>query len=95
MEEISSRPSDSLEVTEPQTSRKHFLGRLGVTLLAAVGAGAFAQSAFAVSNCCRDCNNCPSCSGGCYCNCQCPGGSSYCWTAGPCLTTQTCVQCPC
>jgi hypothetical protein len=83
---------------ESSTSRRRFLRRLGVTLGVAVGAAAFAQPAFALGNCCRDCADCGECQGpngvGCWCACMCPT-NSYCWVSGQCLQTQTCVQCPC
>jgi hypothetical protein len=99
MPKTNSTPGTALaEKGAVPTSRKHFLRRLGITLAVAVGAGTFVQSAFAVSNCCTACADCTACWNGywgCLCSCQCPDGNSYCWVSGPCLDTQTCVQCPC
>lgn len=84
-----------------KTGRKRFLRQLGVTLIAAVGAGALAEAAFAnPGQCCPDCSRCGTCAGGtgCYCYCDCTGiSSSYCWNLDNpgCRTNSTCVSCPC
>jgi hypothetical protein len=88
--------SDSeLEEIAPKSSRKRFLRQLGMTLAAAIGAGTFAKSAFAFNNCCKNCASCGTCSGGCWCFCDCSGAGtqSYCSTVS-CLSAG-CVTCPC
>jgi hypothetical protein len=81
----------------PRSSRKRFLRQIGVTMLAAVGAGALARSAFATNNCCANssCGVCQTSQGnGLYCFCSCPGGGSYC--SSICIIGGSgCVMCPC
>jgi hypothetical protein len=85
---------------EPRpTSRRRFLRSVGVTLLAAVGAGALAKSAFAIEGqCCRDCS-CGTCMDGCYCTCDCGSAGTYCYTgSGGCILSSStpCGHlCPC
>jgi hypothetical protein len=85
--------------SKEQFSRTRFLRRLGVTLAVAVGAGVLAKPAFAVGNCCRDCNRCVSCGESacyCWCNCSGTGTGDYCWEVpAGCLVAQHCIQCPC
>jgi hypothetical protein len=88
------------EQNEKKSSRSRFLRQLGVTLAAAVGAGALAARANAYpGECCRDCNQCNTCGdGGCYCWCDCTGISqSYCMTfSDGCRGShQACTICPC
>jgi hypothetical protein len=89
-----------MEQIEKRTGRMRFLKQLGVTLAAAVGAGAFASAARATAGlCCRDCSRCPSCgTGQCYCYCDCTGiGESYCLTtpSGCFALGHSCVTCGC
>jgi hypothetical protein len=78
-------------------TRRRFLRQLGVTVLAAVGAGALAQSAFAVNNCCPS-DQCGTCQANgipgkfCFCNCSGVGTTSYC--TNDCVTG-SCISCPC
>jgi hypothetical protein len=82
------------------TSRVRFLRQVGVTLAAAVGAGALASAAKASGNCCAtsgDPHGCGSCGTGkqfCWCNCSAAGTNSYCWPGG-CVTIGNCIACPC
>jgi hypothetical protein len=79
-----------------RTSRSRFLRQLGVTLAAAVGAGALAARANAFpGDCCINCG-CGSCDGGCYCFCDCSGiGQSYCLQHSSGCVSQGCTICPC
>lgn len=90
------------EQPEEKTSRKRFLRQVGMTLLAAIGAGALAEAAFAnPGQCCYDCGGCGGCStpdapNGCYCRCDCTGISqSYCWNYYTGCLSGGCVSCPC
>jgi hypothetical protein len=74
--------------TETPTSRGRFLKRLGVTVAAAVGAGALAKNAFASELCCAN-SSCGSCSGGFFCSCSCSGCVAICLAPGQ------CTACPC
>jgi hypothetical protein len=86
-----------MEETETRTSRPRFLKQVAMTLAAAVGAGALAARAQAnPGQCCYNCTDCGSCSGGCFCFCDCTGiGQSYCWTAGQACIEGGCRSCPC
>jgi len=74
--------------TEKPTSRRRFIKQLGMTVAAVVGAGALAKNAFASPLCCYD-TSCPSCPGGHYCRCSCPG------CVAACLAPGNCIPCPC
>jgi hypothetical protein len=84
-----------------RTSRSRFLRQLGVTLAAAVGAGALAARAKAFpGDCCYDCG-CGGCTppqggSGCYCWCDCSGiGQSYCLQHSSGCVSQGCTICAC
>jgi hypothetical protein len=84
------------EQNEKRSSRSRFLRQLGVTMAAAVGAGALAARASAFpGDCCYDCS-CGTCNGGCWCRCDC-GTFTYCMThSDGCRTTQhACTICAC
>ncbi len=81
--------SDNQNESTSRTNRVRFLKQLGVTLAAALGAGAFASAARAnAGQCCRNCPQCGPCvksgwTSPCYCFCDCTGiGSSYCLFSG-------------
>lgn len=65
---------------ETKYGRGRFIRQIGLTLAAAVGAGALAPNAYAVLNCCRQ--NCMTCTDPNFPNsyfCTCTGiGSDYC-----------------
>lgn len=83
-------------------NRGRFLRQVGVTLAAAMGAGALASHAFAApGQCCEEpgCGECDRCGGtetnpACICYCDCTGISeSYCWPDH--CVDNTCIPCPC
>lgn len=74
--------------SEQPTTRTRFLKGLGMTVAAVVGAGVFAKNAFADPLCCSD-PSCPSCPGGNWCSCSCPGCVAVCLGQGH------CIACPC
>lgn len=80
------------EKPAPRRSRKWFVRQIGVTLMAALGAGALAKTAFATVNCCVDasCGSCTTINGqpGIYCSCDAAGGcTQICLSSG-------CTGCP-
>lgn len=83
-----------MEENESRYGRGRFLRQIGLTLAAAVGAGALASNAYATLNCCpaRPENNCPTCPQGNKFYCVCTGISeNYCI----CASGTDCYSGPC